>query len=131
MSATSARQAPEQQQPRTPLRGSALEEGCSRGTHTGPATISILTRLCALAAIVSLAACGGNGDYVKDGDTGAASPATTPTPDNPGAPDSTSGMSQRAGAPGASGTRQGTNGDSGIRSSSPASTAPSTTPKRP
>jgi hypothetical protein len=43
-------------------------------------------------------------------------------------------MSQRAGAPGAAGTRQGVNGDSGIRSTSPASTTPGTgnqTPKRP
>ena len=80
----------------------------------------------ALAAVALLAACGSkSGEYVKDGDTGAASP---------GAPDSTSGMSQRAGAPGVAGTRQGANGDSGIRSSSPASTTPgvgNATPKRP
>ena len=89
----------------------------------------------ALAAAALLAACGQKqGEYSKDGDTGAASPATVPTPDNPGAPDSTSGMSQRAGAPGAAGTRQGVNGDSGIRSTSPASTTPgvgNATPKRP
>ena len=89
----------------------------------------------ALAAVALLAACGSkSGEYVKDGDTGAASPATVPTPNNPGAPDSTSGMSQRAGAPGVAGTRQGANGDSGIRSSSPASTTPgvgNATPKRP
>ena len=96
--------------------------------------MKISIKLAAIAAIALLAACGtegGRSDYVKDGDTGAASPATTPTPDNPGAPDSTAGMSQRAGAPGAAGTRQGVNGDSGIRSSSPASTSPGATPKRP
>ena len=75
----------------------------------------------ALAAVALLAACGSkSGEYVKDGD--------------PGAPDSTSGMSQRAGAPGVAGTRQGANGDSGIRSTSPASTTPgvgNATPKRP
>ena len=94
-------------------------------------------RITALVAVALLAACGGKdgrSDYVKDGDTGAASPATTPTPDNPGAPDSTSGMSQRTGSPGMAGTRQGANGDSGIRSTSPAGTNPGTgsaTPKRP
>jgi hypothetical protein len=43
-------------------------------------------------------------------------------------------MSQRAGAPGTAGTRQGVNGDSGIRSTSPARSSPGTgnaTPKRP
>jgi hypothetical protein len=95
-------------------------------------------RAAALFALgVTLAACtnteGGDG-YVKDGDSGAASPATVVTPDAPGGPDSTSGMSQRAGAPGAAGTRQGVNGDSGIRSTSPASTTPgrgNPTPRRP
>ena len=99
--------------------------------------MTIRIRIAALATVALLAACGsegGRGDYVKDGDTGAASPATVVTPDNPGAPDSTSGMSQRAGAPGVAGTRQGVNGDSGIRSSSPAGTNPGSgnaTPKRP
>ena len=91
-------------------------------------------KISAVALALALAACGGRSEYVKDGDTGAASPATVLTPDNPGAPDSTSGMSHRAGAPGAAGTRQGVNGDSGVRSSSPASTTPGTgnqTPKRP
>ena len=99
--------------------------------------MKISIKLASLATVALLAACGtegGRSDYVKDGDTGAASPATVPTPDNPGAPDSTSGMSQRAGAPGTAGTRQGVNGDSGIRSNSPAGTNPGTgnaTPKRP
>lgn len=88
----------------------------------------------ALALAAALSACGAegaNGDYVNDS---AAAPATVITPDNPGGPDSTSGMSQRAGAPGVAGTRQGVNGDSGIRPTSPASTTPGTgnaTPKRP
>lgn len=98
-----------------------------------------LRRAGALLAILLAACVGGSKDtgkdqYVGDADTGAASPATTPTPDNPGAPDSTSGMSQRVPSPGAAGTRQGTSGDSGIRSTSPASTTPGVgnqTPKRP
>jgi hypothetical protein len=94
------------------------------------------TKLVMLAAAALFAACskGDSNGYAQDGDTGAASPATVPTPNNPGAPDSTAGMSQRAGAPGAAGTRQGTNGDSGIRSTSPASTTPNAgtaTPRRP
>ena len=99
--------------------------------------MKISIKLPAIAAMALLVACGSEGgrsDYVKDGDTGAASPATVRTLDNPGAPDSTSGMSQRAGAPGAAGTRQGVNGDSGIRGNSPAGTNPGTgnaTPKRP
>lgn len=88
-----------------------------------------ITRLAGVAlAAALLAACGpdgGRSDYQRDGDTGAASPATTPTPDNPGAPDSTTGLSpERAGSPGTAGTRTTTDGDSGIRSTSPASTAP-------
>ena len=99
--------------------------------------MTISKQLAALAAVALLAACGtegGRSDYVKDGDTGAAAPATVVTPNAPGAPDSTAGMSQRAGAPGVAGTRQGANGDSGIRSGSPAGTSPgtgTTAPKRP
>jgi hypothetical protein len=72
----------------------------------------------------TLAGCGGGPDHPADGDTGAASPAATPTPNAPGSPDSTTGMSQRTGSPGAAGTRQSQSGDSGLRSSSPASSAP-------
>ena len=90
------------------------------------------TRAARLAAAILLAAtaaaCGGSGngrtDYVKDGDTGAAAPATVLTPDNPGAPDSTTGMSQRTGTPGAAGTRTDAKGDSGLKAKSPASSAP-------
>lgn len=85
------------------------------------------TTATALVLAATLLACGGrkDGGYARDGDTGAASPATTPTPDNPGAPDSTTGLSpQRTGSPSVAGTRQSVNGDSGIRSSSPASTTP-------
>lgn len=87
------------------------------------------TRLAGLALVAaSLAACGAEGgrsDYVRDGDTGAASPAATFTPDNPGAPDSTTGLTpERAGSKGTAGTRTTQDADSGIRSSSPASTTP-------
>ena len=81
-------------------------------------------KISSIALALALAACGtegGRSDYVNDT---AASPATVPTPDNPGAPDSTAGMSQRTGAPGAAGTRASVNGDSGLRSTSPASSAP-------
>ena len=87
----------------------------------------------AVAAMVTVAACGG-GDYPADGDTGAPAPATVPTPDQPGAPDSTAGMSQRTGSPGAAGTRQSVNGDSGLKSTSPASSTPgrgNPTPRQP
>ena len=75
------------------------------------ASLDTTTRGAALAAIVATllatAACGGSGggrgDYVRDGDTGAAAPATTPTVNNPGAPDSTAGVSQRTGTAGAAG----------------------------
>lgn len=99
-------------------------------------TVRVKAGLLALAAL--LAACGAEGgrtDYPADADTGAASPASTPTPDAPGAPDSTTGLTpQRTGSPGAAGTRQTRSGDSGIRSTSPASTTPGTgnaTPRRP
>jgi len=57
--------------------------------------------LCAAAAVLALAACGGSksgrSDYVQDADTGAAAPATTPTLNAPGTPDSTAGVSERTG----------------------------------
>jgi hypothetical protein len=88
-----------------------------------------LARLAAGALVaLALAACGGSKsgrtDYVKDGDTGVAAPGTVLTPDNPGAPDSTSGMSQRTGAPGVAGTRTDVHGDSGIKPQSRASSTP-------
>lgn len=59
------------------------------------------------ATAVALGACGGSkggrSDYVKDADTGAASPATTPTLDRPEGPDSTAGVSQRTGQRGVAG----------------------------
>jgi hypothetical protein len=69
--------------------------------------------LYALAAAL-LVACGGaksgRADYVKDGDSGAASPGTTLTPDNPRQPDSTLGVGGRTGAPGAAGDTSGSRG---------------------
>lgn len=65
-----------------------------------------LTRAAALlATVTALAACtkGGREDYVKDGDTGTASPATVQTVNTPTTPDSTAGVSRRTGAPGAAG----------------------------
>src|SRR4051812_22170691 len=49
-------------------------------------TMTMRTMMTALGATVLLTACGnkdGRSDYVKDGDTGAASPATVTTPNNP------------------------------------------------
>ena len=74
------------------------------------------TRVAALAAAlgttVALGACtkGGRSDYVQDGDTGAASPATRPTLDHPNAPDSTAGVSQRTGQRGVAGDTLGSKG---------------------
>ena len=64
--------------------------------------------------LVALGACteGGRSDYVKDGDTGAAAPATRPTLDNPSAPDSTAGVSQRTGQRGVAGDTLGSKGGS-------------------
>ena len=58
-----------------------------------------------LGAAAALAACtaGGREDYVKDGDTGAAAPATVQTVNQPTAPDSTAGVSRRTGTPGSIG----------------------------
>lgn len=68
-------------------------------------THSTLARGLALLAALALAACtkGGREDYVKDADSGAASPATVQTVNSPNAPDSTAGVSQRAGVPAAAG----------------------------
>lgn len=73
-----------------------------------------------LAAAAALAACtaGGREDYVKDGDSGAAAPATVQTVNTPITPDSTAGVSRRTGVPGpagdttASGINKGTIGTS-------------------
>lgn len=71
----------------------------------------------AAAALVAVAACdakSGRDDYARDGDTGAAAPATVLTPTNEAAPDSTAGISQRTGTPGSAGDRQGQNGTAAI-----------------
>ena len=63
-------------------------------------------RLTTLALLVLAAACGtegGRSDYANDGDTGAAAPAATYTPDAPQAPDSTAGVSERTGRDGVAG----------------------------
>ena len=78
-----------------------------------------IARAAALAAVVAaLTACtpsGGRENYNKaDEDTGQASPATVLTPNSPGAPDSTTGVSQRTGKPGMAGDRQGQNSTSAI-----------------
>jgi len=78
-----------------------------------------IARAAALAVVVAaVAACtpsGGREDYNKaDEDTGQASPATVLTPNSPGAPDSTTGVSQRTGKPGMAGDRQGQNSTSAI-----------------
>ena len=65
-------------------------------------------------SLAALGACtkGGRSDYVKDADTGAAAPATTPTLDNPQAPDSTAGVSERTGTRGVAGDTMGSKGRS-------------------
>ena len=76
-----------------------------------------LARAAAAAAVVVLAACnaeGGRDNYARDGDSGAAAPATVLTPSTESAPDSTAGVSQRTGTPGAAGDRQGQNGTAAI-----------------
>ena len=66
------------------------------------------------ATLAALGGCtqGGRDDYVRDGDTGAASPATVPTVDNPQAPDSTAGVSARTGTRGVAGDTSGSKGAS-------------------
>lgn len=56
-------------------------------------------------AAVALAACtqGGRDDYVKDGDSGSASPAMVLTPNHPTTADSTAGVSRRTGERGIAG----------------------------
>lgn len=80
----------------------------------------------ATVAAALVTACGGAGggrnDYVRDGDTGAASPATTPTLNHGDAPDSTAGVSQRTGTPGAAGDTLGAKGQAA------GATNPTTTP---
>ena len=70
-------------------------------------TMQTLTRGATIAAAaLALAACsteGGREDYVKDGDTGAASPATVQTVNQPTSPDSTAGVSRRTGERGSAG----------------------------
>lgn len=76
-----------------------------------------LARAAAAAVIVVLAACdtkGGRDNYARDGDSGAAAPATVLTPNAESAPDSTAGVSQRTGTSGAAGDRQGQNGTAAI-----------------
>lgn len=69
---------------------------------------------CLAVAAMFLGACGGaksgRSDYVKDGDSGAASPAATYTPNPAQAPDSTLGVGGRTGAPGAAGDTLGSRG---------------------
>lgn len=85
---------------------------------------SSITRTALATALALTAACvGGSGEtgrdsFAGDGDTGAAAPAATYTPNAPGAPDSTTGMSERTGQKGAAGTRV-TGSDTGLRSSEP------------
>ena len=89
---------------------------------------STMTRAVAVAALALSAACVSGSDTGADStaaDVGA--PAATFTPDNPGAPDSTTGMSDRTGQKGTAGTRV-TGTDSGMKPTSPASSAPKPRP---
>lgn len=94
-----------------------------------------------LLAAALLAACtpaGGREDYAKDGDTGAAAPATVQTVNHPTVADSTAGVSRRTGARGAAGDTNasgvdkgtiGTNDNTRAVPGAATGTAPATTPK--
>jgi len=77
-----------------------------------------ITRAATLAAFATaLAACkaeGGRENYARDGDSGAAAPATVLTPNSEVQPDSTAGVSARTGEAGVAGDRQGQNGTAAI-----------------
>ncbi len=63
-----------------------------------------------LALTLAASACtakGGRADYKSEADTGAASPATSYTPNRIDAPDSTAGVGARTGRPGMSGDTNG------------------------
>ena len=102
-------------------------------------TIPTISRgIVLLAAAGALAACdtqGGREDYVKDADSGAASPATVQTVTNPSAPDSTAGVSQRAGVPAPAGDTNAARGTGTIQSNPNTRAVPGaatgTTPKTP
>lgn len=88
-------------------------------TFSRETTVKHSTKRATLAAalgmtLAALGACtkGGRSDYVRDADTGAAAPATTPTLDNPRAPDSTAGVSERTGKRGVAGDTTGSKGGS-------------------
>ena len=89
-------------------------------THFTKATRAAALAIALGSSVAALGACdskGGRSDYVQDGDTGAAAPATVPTVDNPATPDSTAGVSQRTGERGVAGDTLGSKGN-------PASTTP-------
>jgi hypothetical protein len=99
-------------------------------------------QLAALLVAAALVACspgnGGREDYVKDGDTGTAAPATVQTVNNPSGPDSTAGVSRRTGDQGragdttASGVEKGTiQSNDNTKSVPGAATGAPTTPKSP
>jgi hypothetical protein len=80
-------------------------------------TMQTLTRGATIAAAaLALAACsteGGRDDYAKDGDSGAASPATVQTVNQPTSPDSTAGVSRRTGERGIAGDTMASGVDKG------------------
>jgi hypothetical protein len=81
----------------------------------------------ALLAVAALGACTGKSRYARDGDTGAAAPATVRDMSaTPNAPDSTAGVSRPTGRPGAAGDTLG----SGKGGASPVG-APRRTPAPP
>jgi hypothetical protein len=93
--------------------------------------IPTFARLATLAAVVgALGACGGSKEgrdrYVGDADSGAAAPATVPTPDNPATPESTLGVGGRTGAPAAAGDTSAARG--GAVLNNPQSAGSATTP---
>jgi hypothetical protein len=85
--------------------------------------LTILARAALIGAVCTLAACtkGGRSDYVRDGDTGAAAPATMTDASHPTTTrDSTDAVGQRTGTPEAAGDRLGQHGAAANPNAAPA-----------
>jgi hypothetical protein len=97
-------------------------------------TRSTRARWALAAAALTLAACDSKkGEYARDGDSGAAAPATRiDTTRTPGAPDSTTGVSQPSGGPAIAGDSTGRRNQNDQPRTPPASgTKTKTPPARP
>ena len=80
-------------------------------------TTRILTRAALVGAVCALAACtkGGRSDYVRDGDTGAAAPATMTDANHPTtSQDSAAAVTSSTNGPAVAGDKQGQRGTAAI-----------------